>query len=256
LFFCLLTPLPFRLLLPLPSVCIRIPRPRHSPEPVHTAQTKSKRIDTLVHGGVGLPSTAFPTRKRDPLNFSSPTFLIILIALVILLALCAIAYARMRKGNTFQLRSRFGTEYDRAVVEHGSERKAETKLADRESRVDKLKLRDLGDAQRDRFMTDWRGVESRFIDHPKGAVTEADELVSSLLLARGYPASSFEQSAEDISVNHSGMMENYRSAHTIAMRSGNAGTTTEDLRAAMIDYRNLFDELVQVQTAAGTRSAS
>jgi hypothetical protein len=191
-----------------------------------------------------------------PLNFSSPTFLIVLIAIVVLLVLGAIAYTRMRKGNTFQMRKRFGPEYDRALVEHGSERKAEAKLADRQSRVEKLNLRDLGPGQRDRFMTDWRGVESRFIDHPKGAVTEADELVSTLLQARGYPVSGFEQSAEDVSVNYPRIIEYYRSAHAIAVRPGKVEASTEELRSAMIDYRTLFDELVQVQSPVEIRSAS
>jgi hypothetical protein len=183
-----------------------------------------------------------------PLNFSSPTLLIVLIAIAFLIVLGAIAYTRMRKGNTFQMRKRFGSEYERAVVEHGSESKAESRLAAREARVEKFNLRELGATQRDRFMTDWRSVEARFIDHPKGAVTEADELVATLLKARGYPVSSFEQSAEDVSVNHPRIMDYYRSAHAIAVRPGQAEASTEELRAAMIDYRTLFDELVQVQT--------
>jgi len=190
------------------------------------------------------------------LNFSSPTLLVILIAIVILVALGAIAYTRMRKGNTFQLRKRFGPEYDRALVEHGSERKAEAELAVRQSRVEKFTLRDLSSAQRDRFMTDWRSVEARFIDHPKGAVTEADELVSALLQARGYPVSGFEQSAEDVSVNYPRIIEYYRSAHAIAVRPGKAEASTEELRAAMLDYRTLFDDLVQVQSPVEIRSAS
>ena len=184
------------------------------------------------------------------LNFSSPTFLVIVIAVILALALGALAYTRMRKGNTFQLRKRFGSEYDHAVVEHGSERKAEARLAQRQARVEKFTLRQLGAAQRDRFMADWRAVESRFIDHPKGAVTEADELVSALLQARGYPVSGFAQAAEDISVNHSRIIEYYRSAHAIAVRPGQAEASTEELRSAMIDYRTLFDELVQSETLA------
>ena len=191
---------------------------------------------------------ATPQESVKPLNFSSPTFLIILLGIVFILVLGAIAYTRLRKGNTFQLRRRFGTEYERAVVEHGSERKAEAKLADRETRVGKLNLRDLNTSQRDRFMIDWRALEGRFLDHPKGAVTDADELVTSLLQARGYPVSNFEESAEDISVNHSRIIEYYRSAHSVVVRPGKAAASTEELRAAMIDYRTLFDELVQVQT--------
>jgi hypothetical protein len=44
-------------------------------------------------------------------------------------------------------------------------------------------------------------------------------------------------------------VENYRSAHEIGLRVGKVGkdeTTTEELRTAMIHYRSLFEELVQV----------
>jgi hypothetical protein len=182
------------------------------------------------------------------LNYSSPTFIAILVVSVFLVVIGVAAYLVQRKRNTVALRKTFGTEYDRAVVEHGSQRKAEARLAARESRVEKLKIRDLGISQRERFVTDWHAVEARFLDHPKGAVIEADELVSSLLQARGYPVAGFEQSAEDVSVNYPRMMEYYRSAHAVAVRPGKAEASTEDLRAAMIDYRTLFDELVQVQT--------
>jgi hypothetical protein len=41
------------------------------------------------------------------------------------------------------------------------------------------------------------------------------------------------------------VVENYRSAHAIALRVGKDQATTEDLRTAMIHYRSLFVELVQ-----------
>ena len=63
---------------------------------------------------------------------------------------------------------------------------------------------------------------------------------------RGYPVSDFDQRAADISVDHPRVVENYRSAHEIALRVGKDGSTTEDLRTAMIHYRSLFDELVHV----------
>jgi hypothetical protein len=61
---------------------------------------------------------------------------------------------------------------------------------------------------------------------------------------RGYPASDFEQRAADISVNHPGVVENYRAAHQMALRQSQGQASTEDLRRAMIHYRTLFEELV------------
>jgi hypothetical protein len=67
--------------------------------------------------------------------------------------------------------------------------------------------------------------------------------------ARGYPLSDFDQRAADISVDHPRVMENYRSAHEIALRVGKDQASTEELRTAMIHYRSLFKELVQVPAA-------
>ena len=58
-----------------------------------------------------------------------------------------------------------------------------------EKRVEKLNIRDLDPMEHDRFLKRWESVQSRFVDSPKGAVTEADDLVSSLMKARGYPVS-------------------------------------------------------------------
>jgi hypothetical protein len=91
-------------------------------------------------------------------------------------------------------------------------------------------------------------VQSRFVDSPRGAVAEADDLVTSLMKTRGYPVSDFDQRAADISVAHPRVVENYRAAHEIALRVGKDEATTEDLRTAMIHYCSLFEELVQVPT--------
>ena len=182
--------------------------------------------------------------------------LIVLAGVVILVIIVAVVlYMRKRKKTTAELRDHFGAEYDRAVQRHGSERKAEAKLTDRAARVEMLRIRELDPVECERYVSQWQAVQSRFVDYPKGTVTEADELVCSLMKARGYPVTDFDQRAADISVDHPRVVENYRSAHDIALRVGSGGVTTEDLRTAMINYRSLFDELVQVQTPGGKRVA-
>ncbi|MGA2219356.1 MAG: hypothetical protein ABSG51_14785 [Terracidiphilus sp.] len=182
-----------------------------------------------------------------------------IIALVVLFVVVAIAlgvYLNHRKSRTLALKNRFGTEYDRAVLTHGSSQKAEAKLAGRETRVEALKIRDLGATERERFVAEWQTVQSRFVDHPKAAVTEADDLINALLLARGYPQAGFEQRAADVSVSYPRVMENYRLANGVAVRPGLEEATTEELRTAMIQYRAIFDELLQVQKPAPARSAA
>ncbi len=177
---------------------------------------------------------------------------IVLAAVLIMIATALVwLYVRKRKRNTAALRQKFGPEYDRAVLVHGSERKAAARLEDREKRVEKFKIRDLEPKERERFEKLWKSVQSRFVDSPKGAVTEADDLVSSVMRTRGYPVSDFDQRAADISVDHPRVVENYRSAHEIALRLGKDQASTEDLRTAMIHYRSLFEELVQAPTAVG-----
>jgi len=179
------------------------------------------------------------------------------VVLIVLILVAGVAlYVRKQRTITAGLRERFGPEYDRVVLEHGSEHKAEARLVDRETRVESLKIRDLGITERERFLEEWRSVQSRFVDHPKSAVTEADELVSSLMLARGYPVADFDQRAADISVNHPRLVEYYRSAHGIAVRLGSEEASTEELRTAMIQYRTLFDELVEVQTTGEIKAVA
>ena len=180
------------------------------------------------------------------LDVLDPKVIGLAVLVLVIIAVAGVLYMRKRRSATAELRQKFGPEYDRAVQQHGSERKAEAKLEDREKRVEKLNIRDLDPMEHERFSKQWASVQSRFVDSPRGAVTEADDLVSAVMKSRGYPVSDFDQRAADISVDHPRVVENYRSAHEIALRVGKNEATTEDLRTAMIHYRSLFDELVQV----------
>ena len=95
------------------------------------------------------------------LNLSDPR-LIVGIAVIVLLIVVGIAlHVRRRRNTRAGLRRRFGAEYDRAVLEHGSERNAEAKLSDRETRVENLKIRNLGATERERFVTPHPAVAHR-----------------------------------------------------------------------------------------------
>jgi hypothetical protein len=182
--------------------------------------------------------------------------IIIAVAVLVIVAIAVLEHLRRRKAKTAAFRSRFGTEYDRAVVEHGSSGKAEANLADRESRVHALKIREIGATERERFINEWQTLQSRFLDHPTAAVTEADGLIAALLEARGYPKDGFDQRAADVSVTHPRVMENYRTAHAIAVRTQGPAATTEELRTAMIQYRAIFEELVETETPQVKKSAA
>ena len=182
------------------------------------------------------------------LPFTTPELIALGIVAALVIVGAAWLYIQKRRTATAGLRERFGTEYERTVQTQGSQRKGQAKLLDREKRVEKLNIRDLEPTERERFLEKWKSVQSRFVDSPTGAVAEADDLVSSVMQSRGYPVADFEQRAADISVNHPRVTENYRAAHAIALRLSKSETSTEELRTAMVHYRSLFDELIQVRT--------
>ena len=189
-------------------------------------------------------------------EFTTTQILVAAFVLALLIIIAIAAYVEMRKKKTTALRSRFGSEYARAVDSHGSAREAEAKLSEREKRVATLSIRELGINERERFVTEWNTAQARFLDHPRLAVTEADDLINALLEARGYPPSSFEQRAADVSVHYPGGMQSYRHAHSIAVRLGQVEASTEELRTAMIEYRAIFDDLLQAKTHIEVKSAA
>jgi len=81
----------------------------------------------------------------------------------------------------------------------------------------------------------------------------ADELVYRVMAERGYPMENFEQQAKLISVDHPAVVENYRFAHRICEQARSERADTEDLRASLLRYRSLFDELLQPERDATDR---
>lgn len=169
-------------------------------------------------------------------------------AVLIIVLIAAGAWALShRKRQSERLRQRFGTEYDRSVDELGSRSKGESELKAREVRVEQLSITPLAPPDAARFMQAWNALQSRFIDNPKGVVIQADELVRELMLKRGYPMGDLERRAADISVDHPTVVENYRAAQAIAVRDQRGEADTEELRKAVVYYRALFDELLEVK---------
>jgi hypothetical protein len=168
----------------------------------------------------------------------------IVVAIVIAVLVVATAIALIiRNQRSKRLRSRFGPEYGRAIEETGSKTQAEAKLEKLERRVERFDLRPLSPVARANFVAAWQKIQARFVDDPKGALTEADKLIQGVMAARGYPVTDFDQRAADISVNHPLIVEHYRAGHEIAVQHSKGRASTEDMRQAMIHYRTLFAEL-------------
>jgi len=174
----------------------------------------------------------------------------IILAVVAVLALIGVtAWLLYRKKQSQRLEQRFGPEYGRTVDELGSRTKAESELKTREKRVEKLNIVPLTPPEAARFGQAWRALQAGFVDNPQGVVAQADQLVRELLLKRGYPMGDFERRAADISVDHPAVVDNYRAAQVIAARDRRGEADTEELRKAVVYYRALFDELLEVNEA-------
>jgi hypothetical protein len=168
---------------------------------------------------------------------------IALIAAVIL-AVVAIVFLAQRRAHTVHLEREFGPEYRRLVHELGSERAARHELEQRKKRVARLPIRDLDREDAERFRREWVQTQSQFVDDPNAAIARANVLVKEVMAARGYPMSDFEARAADLSVDHAKFIGSYRAAHEIAMKSADGSANTEELRGAMVHYRELFLDLL------------
>ncbi|QEU94652.1 hypothetical protein CP970_30530 [Streptomyces kanamyceticus] len=194
----------------------------------------------------------------------STVMIIVLIAVVVVLAAATgVAVSRGgRTGGGRSLKRRFGPEYDRTLARHdGDTRAAERDLGERVKRHGSLRTLPLDPAARERYAARWAVAQERFVESPSEAVAEADRLVAELAGARGFPDSGhYEDQLDALSVHHAHHVHGYRSVHRAALGTTGAGKNpeenpagTEELRAAMVEARALFDDLLADK---GDRSAT
>jgi hypothetical protein len=176
---------------------------------------------------------------------------------MVVIALIAVSIL-MQKRRTTTLRSRFGPEYEHAIQEYGGRSSAERALERRAERAELYHVRSLNREEQQQFSEAWRLTQARFVDDPPLAIREADHLVCEVMRTKGYPVADFDRRAEDLSVDHAPVVRNYRAAHEIAVAEPEGGATTEDLRQAMVYYRELVDELLETQPSrhAGEKEVS
>ncbi len=180
-------------------------------------------------------------------------YVIIALAIVAIVIVGALVSQRRTRARSAELRRQFGPEYDRAIEQNGNRAKAERALLARARRVNHFRFQELGAGDRRRFEATWARIQAQFVDDPAVAVASANQLISEVMRARGYPTDDFEQRVEDLSVNYPTVVQHYRAAHQLGLsaRARNGQTSTEDLRQAVVHYRVLFAELLQDANARG-----
>ena len=164
-------------------------------------------------------------------------------AAVVLVALLALWVSSRRRRS--HLQDRFGPEYDRTVADSKRRRDAERELAEREARREEMDVRPLSSAARDRYRAEWESLQARFVDDPNGSVRQADNLLVRALDEMGYELDDDpDRRAADVSVDHPGVVDRYRHGHAM-LKATDGDDGTENLRKAMIDFRAVFEEVVE-----------
>ncbi len=215
---------------------------------------------------------------------SGTVILIIVLVLIVVAGAAALitGVGRGGPGSGRELRRRFGPEYDRLAAERGDPKAAEQELAERVREHEALTLRPLTKDERERYELTWTSVQVRFVDDPRGAVQQADQVIGGLLTAIGYPSADRDRQLALASVNHAHALSDYRQAGDLAQsaapsddgkthdgrveRGGNgtsaagAGTDgastdpTESLRQAILHYRVMFKDLLDRSTSGSERA--
>jgi len=171
-------------------------------------------------------------------------WLIGVVAIVLVAIAAVIGIARWQRSR--RLRGQFGPEYDHALEGFGHRRAAERALVDRARRVDKLEIRPLPVLRRDELWNRWQATQAQFVDDPDTAIQQAHTLLVLVMREEGYPTGRFQEELELLSVHHPGTVQHYREAQRLAEARAQGRSATEELRQAMIHYRALFEDLLNL----------
>src|SRR5262245_16096005 len=108
----------------------------------------------------------------------------------------------------------------------------------------RLAIQPLSEPDRERFLAEWKLSQRQVVDDPVRAVYQADRLVTDLLRTRGFPSDTAKGRVGDISVAYPRVASSSREAFAILGRYRRGHSSTEDLRRAMVHYREVIDELL------------
>lgn len=169
---------------------------------------------------------------------------VIAVIVIVLVVIALVLIVGIQQTRRRRLRERFGPEYERRVEDRGDRREAERQMHDLAAERDKLDIRPLDPAARQRYEAAWNQVQGQFVDQPQMALESANVLVGQVMRDRGYPVDDFDSRAELMAVDHPTVVSHYRGAHEVQMHNAD-DVTTEDQRIALVHYGELFAELLK-----------
>jgi len=165
---------------------------------------------------------------------------IVVVAAVVLVGLVLAGWYLWRHQS---LRRRFGPEYGRLAKQEGRIA-ADRELRERQRRHDKLELHPLDEETRQRYSAAWTALQTNFVDSPEETIGATEELVNQLAAERGYPTGDYDEQVAQLSVDHARTLGHYRAAHDTYLRHQQGEAETEELRQALVHYRDLFADLL------------
>jgi FtsZ-interacting cell division protein ZipA len=190
---------------------------------------------------------------------------IIAVAVVVIAAIVVLGM-RSGRGSQSRLRRKYGPEFDRLAAERGDPRAAEHELVEREKEHRTLNLHPLDVPERQRYSQAWSDIQARFLDDPRAAARQADQIIADVLGEIGYPAQDRDRQLALASVDHPRGLSEYRIGHDLAeghagspqaadpgaVDTTNTATTsdtadtsdTETMRQALLHFQTFFDELL------------
>jgi hypothetical protein len=186
---------------------------------------------------------------------------IVAVVIVVILLIVYFVSRRRRAQRSEEQRARtreeFGSEYDRAAQERGSEEEAERELRQRRGQVER-QVQPLSEESRGRYEERWGEVERVFVDNPGRSIELADRTVMEILEERNFvsdPSQSDEKTERSLAVMHPDVADDYREARRIRAdvvagvgrfsEGGSSEETTEELRQAIRRYRAVYQRIAR-----------
>lgn len=186
---------------------------------------------------------------------------IVAVVIVVILLIFYFVSRRRRAQRSEEQRARtreeFGSEYDRAAQERGSEEEAERELRQRRGQVER-QVQPLSEESRGRYEERWGEVERVFVENPGRSIELADRTVIEVLEERNFvsdPSQSDEETERSLAVMHPDVADDYREARRIRAdvvagvgrfsEGSSSEETTEELRQAIRRYRAVYQRIAR-----------
>ncbi|MEU9859235.1 hypothetical protein AB0D99_00045 [Streptomyces sp. NPDC047971] len=180
--------------------------------------------------------------------------LIIAASVAALLAAGVLLRARMGTGgDTRSLKRRFGAEYDHTLERHGGDSEsAHRDLRERAERYGGIRPLPLEPTVREHYTAQWTTIQERFVDSPRQAVADADDLLTRIAATRGFPdADRLDEQLAALSVHHPDHVEGLRAVRRAVHAES---SSTEASREALVRARALFEDLTAAGRPTGTQA--